>query len=169
MPIYRHECSGCGVEATDLFGLRDDPPRCCGQTMTRLMPRRVVGRVMPDTDGAHVGSGFAPPSTSGEDAPVTIASASVAPPASIEGQFDAADPLALPLAGKPRPKRYSDSTAAERDEYWHDTTQAMTAWQTNGLESDGVQPDAARRTAEQTQQQMSARARADLVRADGLT
>src|SRR5690606_22052254 len=59
MPIFRHGCQSCGVEIVDLYPSTDAAPECCGSTMRRLMPKRVVGRVVADSNGVHTGSGFA--------------------------------------------------------------------------------------------------------------
>lgn len=173
MPLYRHECTRCRVERLDLLRIDDPNPDHCGATMRRIMPRRVVGRVVPDSNGAHVGSGFAQaghvdagPDTETEQ---VVASASCMPSSLPAKRIDPDDKLSIPWNTKPLAKDYADCDAAERDGRWHDTCQRMTEWQASCLEQDGIGRGEALRRASQLQQTVTEQARAENTRDDGLT
>lgn len=170
MPLLRHECSVCKVEIVDLYKLTDPTPMHCGDAMRLLMPRRVVGRVKPDSNGVHTGSGFASNGLRAveEAKDQVLASASAMPSSLPVKPRDPGDPYAIPLPTEDR-KDYELCSADQRDDRWRDATERMTAWQTRCLEAGGEAPDVARRKASETQQQVTARARAENVRDDGLT
>lgn len=169
MPILRHECGSCGRELTDLYQPRDPKPYCCGRKMRLLMPTHVVGRVKPDSNGVHTGSGFASAgSVAASTKDQVLASASAMPSSLPVKPRDPEDPYAIPLPTETR-KDYELCSAAERDDRWRDATERLTTWQTNCLEAGGVEPAEARRTATETQQQVTERARTENVRDDGLT
>lgn len=158
MPLYRHECSRCGLESLDLLPIGDDTPAHCGGSMRRLMPRRVVGRVVADSNGAHAGSGFAAP------APASVeVAAPRAQQRNIAQRVDASDPTVVPPAPKTGAfaKAYAECNAAERDARWHDTAQAVETWTTKGLEAKGQAPAVARKVAAQEARAAITKARAD--------
>jgi len=163
MPILRHECYSCGVEIVDLYALTDPTPQHCGEPMRLLMPRRVVGRVQPDSNGAHAGSGFAAPQP---DRVTEIPKPRMVAP--LVDPTDETAPAPAPSTGV-FAKDYEQCTAAERDERWHDGAQALSAWTAKQLESKGEKPDAARAVASDAAQRTIEKARADSTRADGLT
>lgn len=171
MPIYRHQCNACGVELLDLMGINDPNPDHCGSTMLRLMPRRVVGRVAPDTNGVHAGSGFA---SSGPvlDLPAAdevLASASAMPGSFTPPPVDPNNKLAIPWRTKPDAKDYAELDANERDGRWRDSCERLTEWRANCLEQDGISRGDALSLASQSQQQITEQSRAANERVDGLT
>lgn len=196
MPQYRYMCTSCGRESVELV-LRADQaaPEHCDAAMAKIMPRRVVGRCRPDSNGAHAGSGFARP-TPAEHTPAP-SSAGLEPARTVEtpdGEtfellgdpqapeylpeqrivappHDPSDPTAIP---EPAPsglfaKDYEDCNAAERDSRWRDTSEALTAWHARQLDAQGAEPAAARATANATAQHTVARARSESTREDGLS
>ena len=194
MPIYRHECRSCGIETTDLYKLAADPPRHCGEPMRRLMPGRVVGRVVSDSNGVHEGSGFArAPSGTPSPAPANVWEPELQSLTDQAGEsfellgedrggvmpqqrhvapdIDPDDPTAIP----PQPEGgafvddYETCDAAKRDERWHDTAQAVAAWAAKGLEAKGEEPAAARSMASAAAQKTVEKARSQSMRADGLS
>lgn len=186
MPLLRHECTKCGLEVTPLLGLHDPPPEHCGQAMRLLMPRRVVGRVAPDSNGVHTGSGFAAPTASkprgvwsdpiafddhGRDVELHgdhEGAPSWRPPARAGIPLDHDDPLAVQQpTGSPFAKDYEDCTAAQRDARWHDTAEAQTAATVRALEAKGSDPSVARATASEATQRMIERTRSEVNRDDG--
>lgn len=169
MPIYRYECNTCRSRFSDLLKLDAPNPACkCGGETTKLMPRRVVGRVMPDSNGVHTGSGFAC-SSPAADEPETLAAVAGEMPTAMELPAITGDPK-LHMPWKTNfAKDYADCAADERDARWHDTAQAMTQWQADCLASGGVDYSAALAQASQTQQQVVAQSRSEMQRADGLT
>jgi len=178
MPLYRHRCTECEVETLDLQPLDAVRPRHCGARMERLMPRRVVGRVAPDSNGAHLGSGFASLAPAGarghvEDARSCkvgeILASGSAPVTSIKPTLvDTENPLAIPWRTKPDAKDYTELDAGERDSRWRDTVERMTNWQANCLEQDGIDRGEALSRASQQQQRVAEQSRADNCRMDGL-
>ena len=193
MPILRHECRSCGVEIVDLYPSTDAAPECCGSTMRRLMPKRVVGRCVADSNGAHAGSGFA---VNKPAAPPTVpAIPSSAPVFDLpEGRavqigktedyeakytrsrfvstpIDYSDERALPHAPHTGvfAKDYEQCTASERDARWRDGVESLAAWATRGLEAKGEAPRAARDTAQAEAVKTITKARSESTRADGLT
>lgn len=182
MPILLHECSACKRELTDLYQPRDPKPYCCGRAMRLLMPTRVVGRVVPDSNGAHAGSGFAssPSSDAMRFALADGGEAVQCGDAVYEGRpesrlvsspVDPDDERNIPLAPSTGAfaKDYEDCSADERDARWHDSAQALSAWTATQLEKTGENPTAAREKAADAAQQTITKARAESTRADGLT
>jgi hypothetical protein len=151
MPLYRHDCA-CGFESVDLLAVGEGNPDHCGATMRRLPPRRVVGRVRGDSNGAHQGSGFAAPIVGHEEQWTGDGDE----PGSMRPQQkqvsklrDPDDPTAVKQPNRTGAwvKDYGECTAAERDERWRDTAAAVADWTTRGLESKGEAPAVARATA----------------------
>jgi predicted nucleic acid-binding Zn ribbon protein len=172
MPLYRHECLSCGVESLDLLRLHDPPPAHCSAAMRRIMPRRVVGRVAPDSNGVHTGSGFASTGRvdDGEIHDRVLAAASCMPSSAPPSRpIDPDNKLDIPWHTKPQPKDYTECNAGERDARWHDTCERMTEFLANGYEQDGMSRGDALRRASQLEQQVIEQARASNVREDGLT
>lgn len=178
MPLLRHECPVCKVEVVDLYRLTDPAPTHCGEPMRLLMPRRVVGRVVPDSNGVHTGSGFARSETieiDGQQAQVIGKSddypARVPESRTVSTPIDPTDERALPHTPSTGvfAKDYEQCSADERDARWHDGAQALAAWTTRQLEAKGEAPKAARDQATEAAQQTITRARAESTRADGLT
>lgn len=194
MPIYSHECASCGHRSTGLYKLSDPAPPCCGDRMRRLVPRGVVGRCVPDSNGAHAGSGFAKPSS--EPPRFVNPAAELVRFTTDEGELevvgdfdgyeqrtpetrfvstpidhDPNDPNAIapqPSTG-PFAKDYEDCTADERDARWRDGAQALAAWTANQLEAKGASPTKARDQATEAAQQAITKARGQASREDGLT
>lgn len=178
MPLLRHECSVCKVELVDLYGLTDPTPMHCDEPMRLLMPRRVVGRVKPDSNGVHTGSGFARSQTievdgqqaqvigNPDDYPAHVPESRV-----VSTPIDPTDERALPAAPSTGvfAKDYEQCSADERDARWHDGAQALAAWTAKQLEAKGEAPTAARDQATEVAQQTITKARAESTRADGLT
>ena len=187
MPIFRHECPTCGIEVIDFYQSRDSQPSCCGAQMRRLMPRRVVGRVVPDSNGVHAGSGFSASSSAAlAKRPVTFQTeageaqvmgtvedyASVMPSSRVVApEVDPTNPNQIPLAPTTGvfAKNYEDCSAAERDERWRDGAQALAAFATRKLEEQGAAPSAARAQAADAASTTISKAREQSTRGDGLT
>lgn len=152
--------------------------------MRLLIPRGVVGRVAPDTNGVHAGSGFAksPPISSSPtmtvdghelqpvgspaDYPETVPESRI-----VSSPVDTTDEaiIAPPTPTGVFAKDYEDCSASERDARWHDGAQALAAWTARQLEAKGEAPVAARSTASEVAQQTITKARSESTRADGLT
>lgn len=199
MPQHRYTCESCGRERVELVLRADEsPPNCCGATMGRAMPRRVVGRCMPDSNGVHAGSGFAaapapellgdrlaPAAGTGELAPRVVDTAGgelelTGNPEEpgmlpqnrwVSAPHDPDDKTAIPEPAETGvfAKDYAACDAEQRDARWRDTTEALTAWHAGLLEGQGEAPAAARATASETSQRTVERARAEGSREDGLT
>jgi putative FmdB family regulatory protein len=197
MPLYRYECSTCGARWTELAKIDDASPEHCGQGARKLMPSRVVGRCVPDSDGAHRGSGFAAASPRADitvagkvseaagEGPVdggnweaelerrrNMPATEVRPETHIVApEIDPDDPLTIP----PPPttgvwaKDFADCDAAQRDERWHDSSEALAAFTTKHLEDQGQAPATARAKAAEAAHTTIQRARAESRRADGPT
>jgi putative FmdB family regulatory protein len=145
MPIFRFGCE-CGQETEDLRSFGDSgTPSCpqCSKAMTRLMPNRVSGRVAPDSNGVHSGSGFAKISQS--EFGLEVASAR---PKNRETKFSEGSDFS-PGVPAPKPtgvfaKAYDDCSASEKDARWADSAQALSAFTAEKLESKGETPAQAR-------------------------
>ena len=176
MPIHRYHCRKCSRSREQLEHREVAAPECCGVAMDRAMPTRVVGRVVPDSDGAHAGSGFARPARERvhaldlatrqrveldpqeiihEEMPRTRAELPIA-----AGDFEACRLPPQP-AGGAFAKDFSDCDAGERDARWRDTCEAVESMQVNALETSGVDGSDARRTAHATAIDVVSRARAE--------
>lgn len=180
MPIHRYTCSKCSRSREQLEHRDLAVPECCGVAMGRAMPRRVVGRVVPDSNGAHAGSGFAAPVMQPQRE--RVQALDIATRSRVE-----LDPLGkiceempstrttLPLADgdidafrlPPQPttgayaKEFEDCNAEERDARWRDTCEAVEAMTTRSLESSGVDGSEARRSAHATAVDTIQRARTE--------
>jgi hypothetical protein len=169
VPIYRHTCRECGDVTTDLLGLESPNPTCCGSSMVRLMPRRVVGRVINPSAG--------PPARAPRPAPVQpdqlrrlrqlerpegLDQICKTRPEALD--LPPVDPSlpAIPWASSVAAKPVTERNAGERDAGWRDTCEAMTEWQAQWLERDGVDRGAALRKASTTQQAVVEQARAEV-------
>jgi putative FmdB family regulatory protein len=188
MPLYRYTCNACRREFVELVSMHAPNPACCGAESTKLMPRRVVGRVVPDSDGVHAGSGFARSSSAPSFTPASTASLAdftdtddeaeaVETLLRVEGEVPKSDPpklanpdhpLNVPLATK-FAKDYDRCSADERDACWHDTAEAFTAWQARVKVDSGLDYSTALAQASTEQQAVVSQARAEMQRADGLT
>lgn len=190
MPLYRYTCNACRREFVELVSMHAPNPTCCGAETTKLMPRRVVGRVMPDSNGVHAGSGFASSSSAPSFTPASTASLADFAGTDAEAEAEAFEtllrvegevpkseppklanpdhPLNVPLATK-FAKDYDRCSADERDACWHDTAEAFTAWQARVKVDNGLDYSTALAQASTEQQAVVAQARAEMQRADGLT
>lgn len=188
MPLYRYTCTRCAIEFVDLRGINEAAPDHCGKAMAKLMPRRVVGRVVPDSNGVHTGSGFArsgvpaPEPSKPSGAQLWDVQAAMREQGSdiemlggasdplrpqnrfIAPEIDPTDPTMIPQPPSTGvwAKDYEDCDAAERDERWRDSTEALATWHAKGLDTKGSEPANARAFASQAAQQTIERARADL-------
>lgn len=199
MPQHRYACSSCSHECVELvLRTNEAPPVCCEAPMRKIMPRRVVGRCVPDSDGAHTGSGFARAAPkdipdpglveavgrgeacprvieTDEGAKYTIEGDPEAPGIVPEQRWvsephDPDDPTAIPEpAGGVFAKDYELCAADERDARWRDTTEALTAWHTGLLEGQGEAPAEARTAANEASQRTVERARGEKSRGDSLS
>lgn len=188
MPLLRHECRVCGVETLDLFGPNSPVPLHCGEAMRLLMPRRVVGRVVPDSNGVHSGSGFSAASAAEKVArkPVTFQTeageahvmgdmddyASELPSSRVVApEVDPTNPDQIPLAPTTGvfAKDYEDCSAAERDARWRDSAQALASFTARKLEEKGEAPSDARAKAAEAATTTISKAREQSSRGDGLT
>lgn len=187
MPLYRYNCKKCGIEFVDLRGFSEANPTCCGVETTKLMPRRVVGRVVPDSNGVHSGSGFSRVSANAHASGVVSrlhaegreldmvadgpASEAIRPTTNYSTPIDPDDPTMIPLPSYTGEfaKDFDDCSRAEKDSRWRDTAAATAAWHTKLLEQNGVDSSEARSIASQAAQQTVAKAQAESVCASGLT
>jgi hypothetical protein len=176
MPLYRHECSVCGVEWVELFSIHEPPPEHCGRATTRLVPRHVVARVVPefrparstnqpgglwDVDGKIAEQGYLPADSDGVTEP--------APRNRFVAPLVSDDPEAIPAPPTTGvwAKDYDQCTADERTERWRDTAQAVEAWTRTKLEDRGDAQASA--VAHDAAQQIVERGRSQATREDGLT
>ncbi len=164
MPIHRYTCSKCSRSREQLEHRDLAAPECCGVAMGRAMPSRVVGRVVPDSNGVHAGSGFAasrPDVWAGERVAMRAGDHEhVAELHEQPGQVGeawmggrAVEPVIgdVKLGAVPQPtggafaKDWRDCTAADKDARWRDTVEAVTATHVGMLELNGHDPSEARR------------------------
>ena len=179
MPLHRYTCAACKGEREHLERSGSASPECCGVAMTRAMPRRVVGRVVPDSNGVHAGSGFARSRSpagpwSGERVEVCGETYDVGS-GSAPGMMPTTEPV-RPVIGEldearvPAPsggafaKEFDECHAQDRDARWRDTAEAITATTVPLLESKGVEPAAARIQASAEAQRIIERSRGDQQR-----
>jgi hypothetical protein len=151
------------------------------------MPTRVVGRVVPDSNGVHLGSGFSA-QTSTELAAKPVIFPTEAGEAHVMGsvedyaaelptsrlvapEVDPSNPDQIPLApaNGAFAKDYEQCTAAERDARWHDGAEALASFAARKLEQQGADPASARAQAAEAATTTITRAREQATRGDGLT
>jgi hypothetical protein len=164
VPLYRHTCRECGVITIDLQSLDAGPPEHCDVRMVRLMPRRVVGRVVNPTAGPP--AAMPRPATPKPDLLQPVRSLprpeGTAPICATRPDLPTIDPAAGPqIPWQRQAKAPAERNAGERDSSWHDTCEAMTEWQTQWLERDGVDRGTALRKASATQQAVVEQARSE--------
>jgi len=124
MPLHRFECFDCRQEFERLVPMNFRNPNCgCGGPTRKLMPNRVRGWVKSEESAAI-------------DRSERILADIPAPP-SIAKPRDPEDPMAIPSIDH-GPKDYADCSAAEKDERWAETKEAMIQWQTNCLVESGT-------------------------------
>lgn len=193
MPQHRYACSACGRERVELvLRARELPPTCCGAAMTKVMPRRVVGRCTPDSNGVHAGSGFARVRVRDAEGELEKARPRVVEAAEgdeiellgdpdapglvpkqrwVSTPLDPDDPTAIPEPEHAGvwAKDYAECSADQRDARWQDTAEALTTWHARQLEAQGETPKAARSVASEASQRTVERARGEASREDGVT
>lgn len=171
MPLYRYECGGCGAEIVDLQKVDDSAPLHCGTPMRKIMPRRVVGRVVPDSNGVHAGSGMSSTSKAEHLQAKAMEEHAWDVERELEGkgihvegegveighptggleipEIDPNDPNVIPPAPTTGTwaKDYSDCDAEEKTERWMDTREALATWTARKLEEKGSTPSEARKEA----------------------
>lgn len=167
MPLYRHTCAGCGALTVDLQPLDAEPPLHCSSPMVRLMPRRVVGRVVNPSAGPSTSSN-PPPESARPDTLRHVRTLerveSAAPICATKPELPTLDPSqpSVPWASSVGWKPAADRNAGERDASWRDDCEAMTEWHAQWLERDGVDRGAALRKASATQQGVIEQARTEV-------
>jgi hypothetical protein len=168
VPIYVHQCQVCGFAQADIFSLGAPNPKCCGKRTKRRMPTRVVGRVAPDSNGVHTGSGFAAPTPAAFE-PEAATWRPENRGVNKEVVRDNPNQIRPPETTGAFAKDYDACDAQERDARWRDSVEATSAWLTHEGEKAGMAPRKARDEANTIAQETITKARETNERGDGLS